>query len=89
MGNRSGRPPKAIKQEKFIGYFVTHAQHFIIRQKAEEARVNISDYKHTDKEHLHLHILANRVSNTGAINQIRVSLLYGIPAPLSFCPGVG
>lgn len=44
MGNRTGRPPKAIKQEKFIGYFVTHAQHFIIRQKAEEARVNISDY---------------------------------------------
>jgi hypothetical protein len=39
MGNRSGRPPKAIKQEKFIGYFVTHAQHFVIRQKAEEARV--------------------------------------------------
>jgi hypothetical protein len=44
MGNKTGRPPKAIKQEKFIGYFVTHAQHFIIRQKAEEARVNISDY---------------------------------------------
>ena len=44
MGKKTGRPPKAIKQEKFIGYFVTHAQHFIIRQKAEEARVNISDY---------------------------------------------
>jgi len=44
MSNRNGRPPKAIKQEKFIGYFVTHAQHFVIQQKAAEARVNISDY---------------------------------------------
>jgi hypothetical protein len=44
MGKKTGRPPKAIKQEKFIGYFVTHAQHFIILQKAEEAQVNISDY---------------------------------------------
>jgi|ERR1700744_602546 hypothetical protein len=44
MGKITGRPPKAIKQEKFIGYFVTHAQYFVIKQKAEEARVNISDY---------------------------------------------
>jgi hypothetical protein len=44
MSNKAGRPAKAIKQEKFIGYFVTHAQHFIIQQKAKEARVNISDY---------------------------------------------
>ncbi len=39
-----GRPPKAIKQEKFIGYFVTRVQHFIIHQKATQAGVNISDY---------------------------------------------
>jgi hypothetical protein len=44
MGKLMGRPPKAIKQEKFVGFFVTNAQHFVIRQKAEEARVNISDY---------------------------------------------
>jgi hypothetical protein len=44
MTKIKGRPPKAIKQEKFIGYFVTHVQYFIIQQKAAEARVNISDY---------------------------------------------
>lgn len=47
MGKRSknkGRPPKPVKQEKFIGYFVTRVQHFIIQQKAAQAGVNISDY---------------------------------------------
>ncbi len=44
MGNERGRPRKAIEQKEFIGCRVTHEQYFIIRQKAEEARVNISDY---------------------------------------------
>ena len=44
MTKITGRPPKAIKQEKFIGYFVTHAQHAIIQEKAAQAKVNISDY---------------------------------------------
>lgn len=44
MGKCEGRPPKAIKQEKNIGFFVTKKQYFIIRQKAAEAGVNISDY---------------------------------------------
>jgi hypothetical protein len=44
MTKITGRPPKAIKQEKFIGYFVTNEQHAIIQEKAEQAKVNISDY---------------------------------------------
>jgi hypothetical protein len=40
----TGRPKKARKQEKFIGYFVTTAQYFIIQQKAVKAHVNMSDY---------------------------------------------
>jgi predicted RNA-binding protein with PIN domain len=43
-GKGMGRPPKEIKQEKFIGYFVTHVQYFIIQEKAARAGVNISDY---------------------------------------------
>jgi hypothetical protein len=39
-----GRPPKIIKQEKNIGFFVTNVQYFIIQHKAEQAGVNISDY---------------------------------------------
>jgi hypothetical protein len=31
-------------QEKNIGFFVTKVQYFIIRQKAEQAGVNISDH---------------------------------------------
>jgi hypothetical protein len=44
MTKITGRPPKAIKQEKNIGFFVTHAQHAIIQEKAAQAKVNISDY---------------------------------------------
>lgn len=44
MSKKSGRPPKAIKQEKFLGFFVTNVQFFIIQQKVTEARVNMSDY---------------------------------------------
>ena len=44
MTKITGRPPKALKQEKFIGYFVTHEQHAIIQEKAALAKVNISDY---------------------------------------------
>lgn len=44
MTKLTGRPPKAIKQEKFIGYFVTNEQHAIIQEKASQAKVTISDY---------------------------------------------
>src|SRR5882762_7453656 len=44
MGKITGRPKKGIKQEKNIGFFVTHAQYFVIQQKAGKAGVNISDY---------------------------------------------
>ena len=40
----TGRPKKAIRQEKNIGFFVTHQQYFIIQQKASKAGVNLSDY---------------------------------------------
>jgi hypothetical protein len=44
MGEIKGRPKKAIKQEKFVGYFVTKLQYVVIQRKAEKAGVNISDY---------------------------------------------
>jgi len=44
MTKKIGRPPKVKKQEKFIGYFVTKTQYFVIQQKAVKAGVNISDY---------------------------------------------
>jgi hypothetical protein len=44
MSTIRGRPKKARKQEKFVGYWVTMAQYFIIQQKAAKAHVNISDY---------------------------------------------
>ncbi|HWK03830.1 MAG TPA: hypothetical protein VNS58_09365 [Puia sp.] len=44
MNKITGRPPKAIRQEKNIGFFVTHQQYFIIQQKALKAGVNLSDY---------------------------------------------
>lgn len=44
MSKKTGRPPKAIIQEKFLGFFVTNLQHFVIQQKMAEARVNKSDY---------------------------------------------
>jgi len=44
MTKITGRPPKAVKQEKFIGFFVTRTQHVIIQHKASQAQANISDY---------------------------------------------
>ena len=44
MTKITGRPKKAIVQEKFIGYYVTRAQYFVILQKAKKAGVTISDY---------------------------------------------
>jgi hypothetical protein len=44
MGKITGRPPKLKKQEKFLGFFVTNTQHFVIQQKVEEARLTMSDY---------------------------------------------
>jgi hypothetical protein len=32
------------KQEKFLGFFVTNTQHFVIQQKVEESRLTMSDY---------------------------------------------
>ncbi len=44
MTKITGRPPKAIKQEKNIGFFVTNEQYSVIQGKAIQAKVNISDY---------------------------------------------
>jgi hypothetical protein len=44
MGEIKGRPKKAVKQEKNIGFFVTKLQYVVIQRKAEKAGVNISDY---------------------------------------------
>lgn len=45
MKGKKGRPrKKAVIQEKYIGFYVTFAQHAIMRRKAEEAHVTISDY---------------------------------------------
>ncbi|HLZ86219.1 MAG TPA: hypothetical protein VKQ52_03215 [Puia sp.] len=44
MAKIRGRPKKARKQEKNIGFFVTKLQYFVIQQKAAKARVTISDY---------------------------------------------
>lgn len=44
MTKITGRPPKAVKQEKNIGFFVTLVQYAIIQHKATQAGVNISDY---------------------------------------------
>jgi len=44
MTKITGRPKKAIQQEKFLGFFVTKVQGVIIQQKASQAGVNMSDY---------------------------------------------
>lgn len=44
MRKKVGRPKKERRQEKFLGFFVTRVQCFVIQQKAENAGVNISDY---------------------------------------------
>jgi hypothetical protein len=44
MTKPTGRPPKAIKQEKHIGFFLTNKQHAVVLEKAAQAKVNISDY---------------------------------------------
>lgn len=44
MGNKAAKPSKASKRGNSACCYVTHAQYFIIRQKAGEARVSISEY---------------------------------------------
>jgi hypothetical protein len=44
MTKITGRPPKAIRQEKNIGFFATTEQYAVIQEKAAQAKVNISDY---------------------------------------------
>ena len=44
MSKKKGRPKKAVRQERNIGFFLTHAQFAIVERKMELARVNISDY---------------------------------------------
>jgi hypothetical protein len=44
MTKITGRPPKQIKQERNIGFFVTEREYFIIQQKVKEANVTVSDY---------------------------------------------
>ena len=44
MGQITGRPKKAKKQEKMLGFFVTKMQYFVIQQKVAKAGVTLSDY---------------------------------------------
>ncbi|GGB14822.1 plasmid mobilization protein [Puia dinghuensis] len=44
MAPIKGRPKQAKRQEKFLGFFVTKMQDFVIQQKAAKAGVTISDY---------------------------------------------
>lgn len=46
MAPNKGRPKKATtkRQEKFIGFFVTKVQDFVIQQKAAKAGLTVSDY---------------------------------------------
>jgi hypothetical protein len=44
MGGKRGRPKKAVRQERNIGFFLTHAQYAVVRKKMEKANVNLSDY---------------------------------------------
>jgi hypothetical protein len=44
MGENKGRPKKAKRQEKFLGFFVTMLENYIIQGKAAAAGVNMSDY---------------------------------------------
>jgi hypothetical protein len=44
MSKITGRPKKAIVQEKFIGFYVTQAQYSVIQHKVGKAGVTISDY---------------------------------------------
>lgn len=46
MSKKKGRPKKAVtvRQERHVGFFLTHAQFAIVERKMEQAHVNISDY---------------------------------------------
>jgi hypothetical protein len=44
MSRIRGRPKKAVRQEKNVGFFLTYAQYAVVVQKAAAAGVNISDY---------------------------------------------
>ena len=44
MSKKVGRPQKAVRQEKNIGFYLTWDQYAVVQRKAERARVNISDY---------------------------------------------
>jgi hypothetical protein len=44
MAKKNGRPPKAVRQEKFLGFYATNAEHLIIQQKVFQFRGTFSDY---------------------------------------------
>jgi hypothetical protein len=44
MSGKKGRPKQAVRQERHIGFFLTHAQFAVVQRKMEAAHVNISDY---------------------------------------------
>jgi len=44
MSKIKGRPKQAVRQEKNIGFYLTHSQYAVVQRKAAQARVNISDY---------------------------------------------
>ena len=54
MGENRGRPKKARRQEKNLGFYVTALQNHIIQQKAAAAGVNISDYMRQVAVHGHV-----------------------------------
>ncbi len=44
MTKITGRPPKAVKQEKFLGFYVTNVEHLVIEQKVFQARCTFSEF---------------------------------------------
>lgn len=44
MTKITGRPPKAVRQEKFLGFYVTNVEHLVIEQKVFQARCTFSEF---------------------------------------------
>jgi hypothetical protein len=44
MAKKNGRPPKAVRQEKFLGFYVTNVEYLVIEQKVFQARCTVSDF---------------------------------------------
>ena len=44
MSKKNGRPRKETIQEKYVGFFVTRIQYFVIQDKVAQSGLNLSDY---------------------------------------------